>query len=193
MPKSHFSLFRVTDLTTIRYEGLLCPCQLIINCAQAHACYDFVSDFVTQPLVASGTYKSTSTNATAITITPDSTSLSYSFQSSVYTDQAGALLSFNSSTVVARFGISMLSASQACANAEAEVPSWDWDSVQQASVDKWEDVLSRVQIDTDVEDATIVELLYSSVRNFVISILMVDSRTRLPVVSFLLGACKLDR
>ncbi|KAF9028902.1 hypothetical protein BDZ89DRAFT_1065801 [Hymenopellis radicata] len=129
----------------------------------AHACYDFASDFVTQPLTQTGTYQSAATNASAVTVSPGSTSVTFPYKTSVYSGtQAGALLSFNSSTVTARFGISMISADQACANAEAEVPSWDWDSVQQASVDKWEDVLSRVQVDTDVEDATVVELLYSS-------------------------------
>lgn len=65
----------------------------------------------------------------------------------------------------------MISTTQACSNAEEEVLTdaqgdsvWDWDVVQQASVNKWEDVLQRVVIDTVVEDPTIVELLYSSVR-----------------------------
>lgn len=61
----------------------------------------------------------------------------------------------------------MISADQACSNAEEEVPDWDWDTVQDASRGKWEDVLSRVEIDTEKENATVVELLYSSV-NFLI-------------------------
>lgn len=75
------------------------------------------------------------------------------------------MLSFNttSGSVLSRFGISFISEAQACANAEFEVPTWDWDAVQGASESKWEDVLSRVQVDTSKEDATVVELLYSSV------------------------------
>ncbi|KAK0437837.1 glycosyl hydrolase family 92-domain-containing protein [Armillaria borealis] len=129
----------------------------------AYACYDFSSQFENQSLIASGTYESaSSSNANNIVITPNSSTVSFAFQSSVYANQAGALLSFGSSIVTARFGISMISTDQACANAEEEVPAWNWDAVQAASVSKWEDVLSRVQVDTDVEDPTVVELLYSS-------------------------------
>ena len=60
--------------------------------------------------------------------------------------------------------MSFISVDQACANAEEEVPDWDWDAVQAASEQKWEDVLERIQIDTSKENATVVELLYSSVR-----------------------------
>ena len=79
--------------------------------------------------------------------------------------QAGALLSFNSKsgTVLTRFGVSFLSSTQACANAQEEVPDWDWDAVQSASIAKWEDVLQKVSVDTTSEDPTVVELLYSSV------------------------------
>ena len=79
--------------------------------------------------------------------------------------QAGALLSFNSTSgiVLTRFGISFLSSTQACANAQEEIPDWDWDVVQSASIAKWEDVLQRVSVDATSEDPTVVELLYSSV------------------------------
>ena len=96
-------------------------------------------------------------------MTPNVTALSFALTSTVNPTQAGGLLSFSSSTVLARFGVSFKSADQACANAEAEVPTWDWNTVQKASRDQWEDVLQRVQVDTSEEDATIVELLYSSV------------------------------
>ena len=62
-----------------------------------------------------------------------------------------------------RFGVSFISAEQACSNAEEEVPDWDWEAVRGASEAKWEEVLSRVEIDTQEENATVVELLYSSV------------------------------
>ena len=77
-------------------------------------------------------------------------------------------MSFNFSegddrSVLVRFGVSFLSTEQACSNAESEIPDLDWNTVQSASVSKWEDVLSRVEINTTVEDPTVVELLYSSV------------------------------
>lgn len=66
--------------------------------------------------------------------------------------------------MLVRFGVSMRSSAQACANAESEVPEWDSDSVQGASAGLWRDVLGSVQVDLDAEDATVLELLYSSVR-----------------------------
>lgn len=63
-----------------------------------------------------------------------------------------------------RFGVSFINTDQACANADEEIPDWDWSAVQSASEDKWENVLERIGIDTEKENATVVELLYSSVR-----------------------------
>ncbi|KAF8193001.1 glycosyl hydrolase family 92-domain-containing protein [Pholiota molesta] len=141
----------------------------------AYACYDFVNP--SQPnatqLTQFGTYQSTSPSSpTTIAITPLNTSLSYPFSGSTNPIQAGALLAFSapagsassfSSTVTARFGISFISAAQACLNAEAEVPTWDWDVVQEASREKWENVLERVVLpNLENEDETVVQLLYSS-------------------------------
>ncbi|KAH8091050.1 glycosyl hydrolase family 92-domain-containing protein [Cristinia sonorae] len=130
-----------------------------------HACYDFNSPISQnqQSIVSTGTFQSSKTSAATITITPANTSsLSFPFSSSATATQAGALLSFNSSTVLVRFGVSFLSSAQACANAEEEVPDWDWEKVMGDSVAKWEDVLSRVSVDVTKEDPTVVELLYSS-------------------------------
>ncbi|KAJ7176679.1 glycosyl hydrolase family 92-domain-containing protein [Mycena filopes] len=130
------------------------------------ACYDFAppASANTQTIAAFGTYQSKNlTSPATITITPNATSLSFPFTSSVSPEQAGALLSFtDSNTVLARFGVSFHGADQACANAEAEVPDWDWEKIQSASAGAWEDVLSRVTVDTAAEDATVVQLLYSS-------------------------------
>lgn len=137
-----------------------------------HACYDFLppSTVSSQPLLQFATYQSTATNASSITITPNTTTLSFPLVSTPYTLQAGALLSFDTSnttdmsnSVLARFGVSFISTDQACSNAEEEIPDWDWDGVQTASREKWEDVLERVIVDTEKENATVVELLYSSV------------------------------
>lgn len=97
-------------------------------------------------------------------------SLEFPFTSSVSPIQAGGLIAFNASQVVARFGVSMISSAQACSNAEDEVPTtsdgaWDWDAIMANSNNEWEGVLSRVLIDVEKENSTVVELLYSSVRN----------------------------
>lgn len=65
--------------------------------------------------------------------------------------------------MLTRFGVSFISTAQACANAQEEVPDWNWDAVQSASVAKWQNVLQRVSVDVDLEDPTVMELLYSSV------------------------------
>ncbi|KAF8201195.1 glycosyl hydrolase family 92-domain-containing protein [Mycena galopus ATCC 62051] len=129
-------------------------------------CYDFLppASVQSQPITAFGTYQSTTlTSPSTITITANSTSLDFPWVSdNVSPEQAGGLISFDSDIVLARFGVSFLNSDQACANAEAEVPDWDWDAIQNASASAWEDVLSRVVVDTTVEDATVVELLYSA-------------------------------
>jgi len=130
----------------------------------AFTCYDFVQTGQPSTLVEYGTYASTSSSSpTNIAISSGKTSLSYAYTSGVSPIQAGALLSFNSSTITARFGISLISSAQACSNAEEEVPDWSWDRVQEASRSKWEELLSRIIVDTDREDANVVKLLYSSV------------------------------
>lgn len=112
-----------------------------------------------------------SSSPDTILVTPSTTpnetpALSFPYSANVYPTQAGGLLSFSSTssaTVTARFGVSFHSSDQACTNAEEEVPDWNWDSVQGASKAMWEDVLGRVVIDTEKENPTVVELLYSSV------------------------------
>ncbi|KIK62755.1 glycoside hydrolase family 92 protein [Collybiopsis luxurians FD-317 M1] len=132
----------------------------------AFACYDFDS----VPLQY-GTYQSASTSSPAVfdiaLSSSSNMSLQFPFTTSVSPVQAGGLVHFNATQVVARFGVSMISSAQACSNAQEEVPvtkegAWDWDAIVAASQSEWEDVLSRVQIDVEKENATIVELLYSS-------------------------------
>jgi putative alpha-1,2-mannosidase len=126
------------------------------------ACYDFAA-----PPAAFGTYQSANLSSAPsgnISVTPGGTALSFPWAGDrVSAAQAGALLSFDADTVLARFGVSFHDADRACANAEAEVPDWDWERVQGAAAGAWEAVLARVGVDTAAEDATVVELLYSSV------------------------------
>ncbi|KII85438.1 glycoside hydrolase family 92 protein [Plicaturopsis crispa FD-325 SS-3] len=128
-----------------------------------HACYDVAPPGSAQAPVAYGTYESVNASTpNAITITSNSTAANASATSTPSPVQIGALLSFNTSTVLARFGVSFISSDQACSNAQEEVSDWSWDKVQSASQGKWQDVLSRIAVDTQKENATIVELLYSS-------------------------------
>lgn len=89
--------------------------------------------------------------------------------------------------------MSFISANQACNNAESEVPDWDWNAVQDASQSKWEDILSRVAIDVDEEDPTIVELLYSSVRSSLTDfVFLTDVLGLNTALSGLVGSCEFD-
>ncbi|EIN04614.1 hypothetical protein PUNSTDRAFT_116292 [Punctularia strigosozonata HHB-11173 SS5] len=140
----------------------------------AYGCYDFTppssSPLVgTQKIVAnsSGTYQSPATAATPLTFTPSTaanfSAISYAFAGATIPAQAGALISLQGGdSVTVRFGISMISTAQACANAESEVPSWDFDAVRAASEGEWESVLEKVQVNVAKENANVVELLYSS-------------------------------
>ncbi|EGO04001.1 glycoside hydrolase family 92 protein [Serpula lacrymans var. lacrymans S7.3] len=91
----------------------------------------------------------------------------------VYTgfiSETGGLLTFppasNDSslptTILARVGVSFISPEQACANAEDEIPDFDFDGTVQQSRAAWNDILTRVQVDTTGVDNETVSLLYSS-------------------------------
>ncbi|KAL1948229.1 hypothetical protein VTO73DRAFT_12304 [Trametes versicolor] len=84
-----------------------------------------------------------------------------------FTDQIGALFTFapngNSTTsILARVGVSFISSEQACANAEDEIPDFDFERVRSASRAQWNELLGRVQVDTTNVDPEIVDLFYSS-------------------------------
>ncbi|KAF9243817.1 glycoside hydrolase family 92 protein [Melanogaster broomeanus] len=84
--------------------------------------------------------------------------------------EMGALLGFppssnsteETSTILARVGVSFLSSNQACSNAESEIPGFDFDDTWATARNAWNDLLSRVQVDTQAVDAEIIDLFYSS-------------------------------
>lgn len=86
-----------------------------------------------------------------------------------FISELGALLTFPpspsgvSTTILARVGVSFISTDQACANAEEEIPDFDFDGTVAASQAQWAELLGRVQVDTKGVDNETVELFYSSV------------------------------
>ena len=79
----------------------------------------------------------------------------------------GALFTFapnpaGTTSVLARVGVSLVSADQACANAEQEIPDFDFDKTRAASRAQWSELLGRVQVDTRGVDPETVDLFYSS-------------------------------
>ncbi|OJT03625.1 hypothetical protein TRAPUB_5653 [Trametes pubescens] len=84
-----------------------------------------------------------------------------------FTDQIGALFTFapngnGTTSILARVGVSFISSEQACANAEEEIPDFDFERVRSASRAQWNELLGRVQVDTSNVDPEIVDLFYSS-------------------------------
>ncbi|KAG1749718.1 glycoside hydrolase family 92 protein [Suillus paluster] len=80
----------------------------------------------------------------------------------------GALLTFPPSsnsidtTILARVGVSFISSDQACANAESEIPDFDFDGTVATARETWNELLSRIQVDTQGVDKEFTELFYSS-------------------------------
>lgn len=67
-------------------------------------------------------------------------------------------------TILARVGVSLISSDQACANAEEEIPDFDFEKVHGDARAQWNDLLGRVQVDTTGVSKETVQLFYSSVR-----------------------------
>ncbi|CDO77723.1 Glycoside Hydrolase Family 92 protein [Trametes cinnabarina] len=65
-------------------------------------------------------------------------------------------------SILARVGVSFISAEQACANAEQEIPDFNFDEVRSASRAQWSELLGRIQVDPSGVDPEIVDLFYSS-------------------------------
>ncbi|KAF8876853.1 glycoside hydrolase family 92 protein [Infundibulicybe gibba] len=85
-----------------------------------------------------------------------------------FRDQLGALFTFppapsgKQTVILARVGVSLISSAQACANAEEEIPDFDFERVHQANRAQWNDLLGRVQVDTTGVPRETTELFYSS-------------------------------
>jgi len=90
-----------------------------------------------------------------------------------FLSEMGALLTFPPSsnstdqitTILARVGVSFISSDQACANAELEIPDFDFDGTVATARATWNELLSRVQVDTQGVEKETAELFYSSVKN----------------------------
>jgi len=80
----------------------------------------------------------------------------------------GGLLSFPSdpkdpTTVLVRVGVSLISAEQACENAEEEIADFNFEGVHRRAKDEWNELLGRFHV--QVEDKDTAVLFYSSVNS----------------------------
>ena len=65
-------------------------------------------------------------------------------------------------TILARAGVSFISVDQACANAEEEISTFDFDGIQAAARAEWNELLGRIQVDPAGVNNDTVSLFYSS-------------------------------
>jgi len=91
----------------------------------------------------------------------------YFLPSDMFWDDAAVLLQLSplatNEQILVRMGMSFISTDQACSNAEAEIPAFDFDAVSQSSISNFEGILNRIRVDiTNVTD-DVLSLFYSSV------------------------------
>jgi len=94
-----------------------------------------------------------------------SASGTYGPNAQMHADATGAYVSFGSrggDVIEARVGTSFISIEQARANLKAEIPEWDFDSVQKKLHAEWNEKLSRVSVEgaSDDEIKTVTTALY---------------------------------
>ena len=70
-----------------------------------------------------------------------------------------------STTILARVGVSLISVSQACENAESEIPDFDFEGLRESARKEWNELLGRFEVPAkDIEDEKDTAVLfYSSV------------------------------
>lgn len=80
------------------------------------------------------------------------------------TYQSGALFSFsgNPHEITLRVGISFVSESQACSNAETEVGESTFEEIEAQSKVLWNEKLSKVELDLKGTPENVTEMVYSS-------------------------------
>ena len=83
--------------------------------------------------------------------------------------ELGALLTFSpapngmETSILVRVGVSLISTQQACTNAQAEIPDFDFERVHRESRAQWNQLLGRVQVDPTGVPTETLQLFYSSV------------------------------
>ena len=102
--------------------------------------------------------------------------------------------SSETTSILARVGVSFISSAQACKNAEDEIPDYDFGRVHKEARYSWNELLGRVQVDPSGVEEETVELFYSSVsgysgarkeRGLLMECSFIGRILRLPIVSVL--------
>jgi putative alpha-1,2-mannosidase len=78
----------------------------------------------------------------------------------------GAFIRFESagdSSILARVGVSLINSDQACSNAEAEIPSFDFDGTHAAAASAWREKISPISVSTTGVDKSLLINFYSGI------------------------------
>lgn len=78
----------------------------------------------------------------------------------------GAFVRFESpgdDPILTRVGLSFISSDQACSNAEAEIPDYDFEAIQTAAETAWRDKISRIIVSTTGVDSSTLTNFYSGI------------------------------
>ncbi|CAJ2509327.1 Uu.00g143530.m01.CDS01 [Anthostomella pinea] len=119
----------------------------------------FCTDFSGPAILDNGIFSNSRASA-------DVKSLTISRSINGYPLPGGAFVRFESADtpVLARVGISFISSDQACSNAEAEIPDYNFNEVEQAASDAWKEKISPIVINTGAGvDPTLVTNFYSGI------------------------------
>ncbi|OTA98885.1 glycoside hydrolase family 92 protein [Hypoxylon sp. CI-4A] len=118
----------------------------------------FCTDFSGPQLYDNGIFVNSRANA-------DAKNLTISRSINGYPLPGGAFVRFESSEtpVLARVGLSFISTEQACSSAEAEIPDYDFDGIEQAAHDAWAQKLSPITISQGGVDDDYVVNFYSGI------------------------------
>jgi putative alpha-1,2-mannosidase len=118
----------------------------------------FCADFSGAPLRDNGIFVNSraSTNVKNLTI---------SRSINGYPLPGGAFNRFQTSgdSILARVGVSLISSDQACSSAEAEIPSFDFESVRTAAETMWRGKISPIKVSTTGVDVSTLTNFYSGI------------------------------
>lgn len=87
----------------------------------------------------------------------------------------------DSSPVTARVGLSFISSEQACSNAEAEIPSFDFQATQSAAEDAWRTKLSPISVSTAGVNSSFLTNFYSGIYRTMVNPQKFVSRCVIPL------------
>jgi putative alpha-1,2-mannosidase len=141
------------DPTTGRMVG---GARFIPSFGQGSYHVNFCADFSGAPIRDDGIFVDSRAS-------PFVKSLTISRSINGYPLPGGAFVRFGPSyggQVLARVGLSFISADQACSNAESEIPDFGFDAVKLAAETAWRAKLSNVEVDMNGANSSLITMFY---------------------------------